>query len=189
MWKNYFGDGCQIIGIDINPNCIEAEEDGIKVYIGDQTDIEFLESVLEKIGTPNIIIDDGGHTMKQQKISFEFLFPQMAYEGIYICEDLHTSYWKKNYGGGLRKRGTFIEYTKELIDHLHAFHIEGQRLNPSYFTENIGGIHFYDSVVVVEKTQVKQPSQIQAGNRTIEPLRKIVWHRHPRKWIKSILNK
>ena len=28
MWKAYFGAGCHVNGIDINPSCIEVEEDG-----------------------------------------------------------------------------------------------------------------------------------------------------------------
>jgi hypothetical protein len=43
----------------------------------------------------------------------------VAGDGLYVCEDLHTSYWPE-YGGGYRDARSFVEYSKTLIDHLHA---------------------------------------------------------------------
>ena len=63
-----------IHGLDINPNCKEVERNGVCIHIGDQTDCEFLSQVVEKMGTPDIIIDDGGHSTKQQQISCSYLF-------------------------------------------------------------------------------------------------------------------
>ena len=50
------------------------------------------------------MIDDGGHTMEQQIVSIETLFPLLADGGVYLVEDTHTSYWD-SHGGGLRPRG------------------------------------------------------------------------------------
>ena len=36
MWKAYFGDGCKIIGIDIDANCKQHEAEDIEVFIGSQ---------------------------------------------------------------------------------------------------------------------------------------------------------
>ena len=33
MWQRYFGDQCQIIGVDINPLCKRFENDKIKITI------------------------------------------------------------------------------------------------------------------------------------------------------------
>ena len=46
MWQKYFGTQAKIIGIDINPKCKEFERENIKIYIGDQTNEDFLHSVL-----------------------------------------------------------------------------------------------------------------------------------------------
>jgi len=100
MWKNYFGPQAKIYGIDINPHCKQLEEDRIEILIGDQEDRKFLQSVAEAIPRIDILIDDGGHTMKQQINTFEELFPRIEKNGVYLCEDLHTSYWRE-YGGGL----------------------------------------------------------------------------------------
>ena len=71
MWKNYFGDKAQIFGIDINPNCKSLEEENIKIFIGSQTDRTFLRNVKAQIPQVDILIDDGGHTMRQQIITYE----------------------------------------------------------------------------------------------------------------------
>lgn len=46
----------------------------------------------------DIIIDDGCHIVEHQITSFKTLFPLIKPKGMYIIEDLHTSYWKE-YGG------------------------------------------------------------------------------------------
>ena len=188
MWSNYFGKGCSIHGLDINPKCKEVEKNGVYIYIGDQTDLTFLSKVLDQIGTPDIIIDDGGHSMKQQQTSFDYLFPKLAEGGIYLCEDLHTSYWRKGYGGGYRRRGTFIEYLKRLIDKMHAFHSQSSFLSPDYMTEQIECMHFHDSIVVIEKAKRSKPKQITSGTKRVDDLKKIIWYRHPRKWLSNKLN-
>ncbi len=51
---------------------------------------------------------------------------------------------------------SFIERSKTLIDMINAFHTRGA-VAPNYLTMNMGGIHFYDSIVVVEKSQIMFP--------------------------------
>ena len=92
MWKNFFSTDSTIAGIDIIPKCKKYEKDNIKIFIGDQTDTNFLDSVIKEIGTPDIIIDDGGHTCNQQITSFDYLFQHLNNQGIYLVEDTHTSY-------------------------------------------------------------------------------------------------
>ncbi|SVE63770.1 uncharacterized protein METZ01_LOCUS516624, partial [marine metagenome] len=38
MWQDYFGNGVQIIGIDINPECKQFEQGNIEIFIGSQDD-------------------------------------------------------------------------------------------------------------------------------------------------------
>jgi cephalosporin hydroxylase len=156
MWRNYFGQKAKIYGIDINPRCKELEEDNIKIFIGSQSDRKFLKDVKEKIPPIDILIDDGGHTMRQQIISFEELFSHVKKDGVYICEDLHTSYWL-NFGGGFKRRGTFIEYSKNFIDYLNAYHSEQNNLKVNEFTKSVNALHYYDSVIVIEKSERVKP--------------------------------
>ena len=150
MWKKYFGPKAKIYGVDINPRCKELEEDQIEIIIGDQSDRAFLKELREKVAPLDIVIDDGGHTMLQQINTFEELFPAVREKGIYLVEDLHTSYWKE-YGGGYKESGSFIEYAKGFIDSINAWHSREPELAPNDLTKSVTGIHFYDSVLVLEK--------------------------------------
>lgn len=168
MWKHYFGSNAKIYGIDINPDCKDFEEDNIEIIIGSQSDRQFLKELITKIPQIDILIDDGGHEMDQQIITFEELFGHIKENGVYLCEDTHTSYWKY-YRGGYKKKGTFMEYTKGLIDSLNAYHSRNKRLPVSDFTRTAGSIHFYDSIVVVEKQKRDTPPYSKVtGRETME---------------------
>lgn len=111
MWRDYFGKNAMIYAIDINPECKKFEKDNIRIFIGSQDDAVFLKSVKDQIPKLDILIDDGGHSMNQQIVSFKELYDHIKDDGLYVCEDLHTSYWK-NYGGGYKKEKSFIEFSK-----------------------------------------------------------------------------
>jgi cephalosporin hydroxylase len=162
MWKNYFGEKAIIYGLDINPYCKEFEEENIHICIGSQSDRKFLKDLKSKIPKIDILIDDGGHTMEQQITSFEELFDHVKEDGVYLCEDLHTSYWEE-FGGGLNKPTTFIEFSKRLIDQLNAWHIRNDELPVSDFTRSSNSLHFYDSVLVIEKKKRFPPWNEKRG--------------------------
>jgi len=167
MWKKYFGEKAKIYGIDINPRCKELEEENIKIFIGSQSDRNFLKEVKMQIPAIDILIDDGGHTMVQQIVSFEELFDCVKDDGVYLCEDLHTSYWL-NYGGGYKRRGTFIEYSKNFIDYLNAYHSEQKTLKVNSFTKSVDSIHYYDSIIVIEKRKKEKPYHEKTGNKSFQ---------------------
>jgi len=163
MWKHYFGPQCKIFGIDIEPQCKQSEEEQIEIYIGDQEDRQFLKHLAKTIPRIDILIDDGGHTMNQQINTFEELFPYISPNGVYLCEDLHTSYWPP-YGGGYKKNDTFIEYSKNFIDYINAWHIEPTgMLNVTDFTKSVHSLHYYDSILVIEKRQIEKPFTVMTG--------------------------
>ncbi len=167
MWKSYFGDKAKIYGIDINPKCKELEEENIKIFIGSQSDRKFLREIKKSIPPIDILIDDGGHTMIQQRVTYEELFDHINNDGVYLCEDLHTSYYL-SYGGGHKRRGSFIEYSKNFIDYLNAYYSEQRSLKVNYFTKNVSSIHYYDSIVVVEKQNREKPTQVKSGETSFE---------------------
>lgn len=170
MWRAYFGPGARIIGVDVDPRCKAFEEDGIEVRIGSQSDRAFLRQLVASLPPIDVLIDDGGHTMCQQRVTFEEVFPAVRPDGgVCVCEDTHTSYWLR-YGGGYRQRGTFIEFAKGLVDHLHAWHSEQpRRLRVSAFTRGADSIHFYDGMVVIEKRPRSEPAALKTGAPTFDP--------------------
>ena len=169
MWRDYFGPRCKLYGIDINPHCKGFEEDGVSIFLGDQEDRVFLRSVSARIPRIDILIDDGGHTMRQQIATFEELFGRVAEDGVYLCEDLHTSYWKK-FGGGYRSANTFIEYSKRFIDGLHAWHSQSRALKVDAFTRSAHSLHYYDSILVIEKRKMAAPTHRATGTASIPDL-------------------
>ena len=165
MWRSYFGRDAEIIGVDCNEQCRRLEEDGFRIEIGDQKDRGFLRRLAAKYAPLDIIVDDGGHRMEQQVASFQELFFHLQESGIYLCEDLHTNYWPE-YGGGLRAPKTFLEMTKGLIDSLNAWHSRDAAAHPvNEFTRRAWSIHYYDSVVVVERRSRTVPGVESAGRR------------------------
>ncbi len=163
MWREYFGPGCRIVGIDNNPRCRKFADEHTMILIGDQGDREFLASVRSRVPKIDILIDDGGHTMGQQIATFEELYPHIQRHGIYLCEDVHTSLLNP-FGGGVRREGTFLEYSKALVDRLYGWYSQEQKLlGITDFTESTFGLHFYDSVVVIEKRPIKFPVKSCTG--------------------------
>lgn len=166
MWKDYFGDKAKIYGIDINPNCKEVEEENIKIMIGSQSDRTFLQKVKSEIPPIDILIDDGGHTMLQQIVSYEELFDHIKPDGVYLCEDMHTSYWL-DWGGGYKRKGTFVEYSKNFIDQLNAYNSRQKSLKVNAFTKSVNSLHYYDSMLVIEKRPTPKPASSETGTKTI----------------------
>lgn len=163
MWKQYFGIEATIIGVDINPLCSGLEEEQITIEIGDQQDRVFLQALCDEYGPFDLVIDDGGHTMPQQINTFEVLYPAVRDGGIYLVEDLLTSY-RPNFDGGLHRPGTFIEYSKNLIDQLHAWHShEPDKFVADEITRSTFGLHYYDSILVLEKRGIKPPHHSKTG--------------------------
>jgi len=92
LWKEYFTNAT-IFGLDNNRNTLsKVKDDDIICYFGDQSNRNFLSSMMQEIGKVDIIIDDGSHRMDHQQISLGFLFQFVKNGGYYIIEDLHTSF-------------------------------------------------------------------------------------------------
>jgi len=163
LWRKYFGENATIFGIDIDPACAQRFDPPNQVRIGSQEDEAFLIRVLDEIGDPDIVLDDGSHVSRHQMTSFRILFPRLKVGGLYIIEDLHTAYWPESFEGGYRRRGTGIELAKTLVDDMHGwFHNSGQRLAPQ---TQIASIRFYNSIVVIEKGDISMPGHIQVGQK------------------------
>lgn len=173
MMRAYLGNDAKIIGIDRDPNCKAAESKGHNVYIGDQSDKNFLLSITKDFPSFDIIVDDGGHTADQQIKSFNTLFHYLNYGGVYLVEDLHCSQYWINYQHS--ELGiNFLDYAKGLADKLSLYHMReewfvnrygtpldkrtGNQINYNNFAVNdIYSISFYDSIIAIEKEKRVEP--------------------------------
>ncbi len=173
MWRDYFGPGARIVGVDINPACDNfGEGEGIEVFVGDQADRGFLREFAVEVGPIDVLVDDGGHTMEQLTTTFEEMYAAVAVPGVYLAEDLQTCYWEK-YGGGVRRDGSFIEYAKGLVDRLNAWSVGDRKKTPPYdgptievdaFTRTTDSLSFYNGVLVIEKRDVPEPEVRKTGH-------------------------
>lgn len=185
LWRWYFGPGLRYIGIDINPLC--KQFDGLpwaEIVTGNVEDPQFWEDFKQKYPNPDIFVDDGGHTMYQQKSTFIAMYPHVKADGIFMIEDLHTNYYAQDYGGNPNpdipldaEHATFLEYSYRLIHWLHGHRFfasscvgceayrEKHFAQMADFCRSVNSISYYESLMVVEKgTRMrKAPIDINSG--------------------------
>ena len=89
----------------------------------DQSDQIQLDHAVKKIKHPiHFINDDGSHIPEHQLLTFNKLFPVLEIGGVYIIEDIETSYWTKGglygyktrYGKGNKR--SIVEIFKNTVD-------------------------------------------------------------------------
>jgi hypothetical protein len=138
MWRKYFGDDSQIIGVDIEPVCRSYARDGIEVVIGDQADPGFWAAFCDTHAPVDIVIDDGGHLPHQQIAALEMLLPHIRPGGVYLCEDIQG------------ERNTFHTYIDALTRTLSAFTGMGP-IMPHAVHHHVESVHRYPQLIVIEK--------------------------------------
>ena len=159
MWEEYFPNA-DLHFIDITFDNVQYRSDRSRYYLCDQNNsAQLLDFIQSSGGNFDVILDDGGHTMSQQITSFCTLFPHVKSGGMYIIEDLHTSYWSLFGGGGA---DSTIHFLKSLIDDVNYVGAKtsgaSHRDLPSslldelnLYQKQIYSIHFYDSVAIIIK--------------------------------------
>lgn len=162
LWENYFPNA-ELHFIDIGSTYIKYFSERSHYHFIDQTNAMGLKTFGDQTGLFDIIIDDGGHSMMQQLVSFQTLFPYVKPGGLYVIEDLHTSYWSYLYGGsgilGKSGPGTTVGFLQSLVDELNyvgaATGCADAKKAPitimNYYREHIDSIHFYSSLCIIEK--------------------------------------
>lgn len=156
IWRKYFGSDAIIYGIDIDEECRKFDGQAARVRIGSQTDPLFLNKVIEEMGGVDIILDDGSHQMAHIKASLMHLYPKLSLGGVYMVEDLHTSFWR-GFGGGKNSKNNFFRFIDKLVNDMHVWYYQGKREMPS-ISMYCTGIHIHDSIVVLEKNTVYKPT-------------------------------
>lgn len=148
MWRDYFPLG-RIIGVDVHEKRFDAGE-RVTMLRGNQGDREFLQRLAAEHGPFDIIIDDGSHINAHRNLTFRELFPHVSSDGVYVLEDLHTSYWKRRYGGDAAETAgerTTMGLLKGLVDGLNYEYIPLRDRAP--FDDQIVSIAFYSKIAFV----------------------------------------
>jgi autotransporter strand-loop-strand O-heptosyltransferase len=149
IWENYFP-FANIWGMDIentysSPRC--------NVFIGDQSKIEDLRNISNKIPYCELIVDDGSHVPEHQLKTFNHLFTNVLKPGgVYIIEDIECSYWRPDsqvYGyesGYLNIVDYFTKLNHSLNSHYNDYENE----------LNIHSITFAPNCIIIVKNDGKE---------------------------------
>lgn len=149
MWQSYFGAQAQIIGIDIQEDCKVYEREGVRVFIGDQSDRAFWRRFKEEAPMLDIVIDDASHKPRHQITTLEELLPHLNPGGVYLCEDIH-GYPESAFAAHVHKLAHGLnEHTGFGKDRDNDDRRLFKETTP--FQAEIAGIHLYPYCVVVEK--------------------------------------
>jgi hypothetical protein len=139
MWREYFGAGCRLYGVDIEPVCRAYEDDAVRVFIGDQGDPEFWAGFRHAVPTVDILIDDGGHSAALQIATLEAMLPHIRRGGVYLCEDVHGAFHP------------FHAFVDGLARPLHAIGAPEAPGPPNALHQHVASVHRYPLVTVIEK--------------------------------------
>jgi SAM-dependent methyltransferase len=140
MWREFFGEGCRVYGIDIEESARAYEDDVTQIFIGDQSDRSFWSRFRAAVPRVDILIDDGGHLAEQQIPTLEEMLPHLRPGGVYVCEDV------------LGPRNGFAAYVSGLGHQLNEFVDTGDGSPATGIQAHVDSIHLYPYVVVIEKT-------------------------------------
>ncbi|WP_036566671.1 class I SAM-dependent methyltransferase [Nocardia sp. BMG51109] len=149
MWKRYFPRAA-IFGLDIvDKTALSTPR--LTVLQGDQSSATDLERVVRATGPLDIIIDDGSHISAHVITAFHTLFPALRDGGVYVVEDLQTSYWPHFGGksGAYNDISTSMGFLKAMLDGLNHEEIDGREPAPT--DAAIKGMHFYHNMAFLEK--------------------------------------
>ncbi len=135
LWRNYFGPGCHVYGIDIEESCRQFETEDVSVIIGDQGDPAFWDGLASQVPGIDVFIDDGSHQPAHQALTLEKVLPLLKPGGVFICEDIH------------RVTNPFNDYVAGLLASLN--HVEADGI--SAFQSEVASIHCYPYCLVIEK--------------------------------------
>lgn len=138
MWGSYFGSGSHIHGVDLDDATRAYQAGNVTIHVGDQEDREFWARFRRDVPLLDVIVDDGGHTPQQQRVTLEEMLPHLRAGGVYICEDIHST------------DNEFTAYIAGLVDQMNAFD-SGSPVRVSAFQSAVASIHAYPFVVVIEK--------------------------------------
>jgi O-antigen biosynthesis protein len=151
IWCKFFPNAERVIGCDIDPNCARLlyDDPRIRLVVADANTDPAEQQISAYSSSLDIIIDDGSHRSEEIIATFSRYFKHLDYNGLYIVEDLHCSYWREFSGGtihagGLFHPGSAIAFFKMLIDIVNHEHwgIDKARSELLLSFEQRYGVHF-----------------------------------------------
>jgi hypothetical protein len=163
LWLEYCPNAF-IYGFDIKT---ELNNERVKVIRGDQSNEADLNNLIINVGNNiDVIIDDGSHVPVHQILTFIKLFPSVINGGVYIIEDIETSYWKNNkpiyyynLNEGINSKANLINVfsnalhliNREFINNDEFEIVKNNSLIPLELIDTISTITFGQNCIIIKK--------------------------------------
>jgi len=144
MWREYFPNAT-ITGVDKHDRGIQVKD--VNVVISDQDS----PTLAATLNPPfDIVIDDASHINALTITTFKNLFPHVISGGMYVIEDLQTSYDPINYDGShdpSTHHCTAMQFCKRLADEVNHF-----AFSPQYsLGYKLESVQFFPNMCVITK--------------------------------------
>ncbi|WP_188607744.1 class I SAM-dependent methyltransferase [Chelatococcus reniformis] len=166
MWEDYLPNAT-IVGIEKTPDLIEHRFERATIAIGDATDRQFLDAVVDRFAERevDVVIDDGSHVLEDQIVVFEHVMQRLAMGGLYFVEDIACSRFPQWNSGTLPFRD-FLDYANTIAmestffreDAIEQYHtirsgIAANAAQPaaSIWNTSLFGTYVFHNMVVFEK--------------------------------------
>lgn len=184
MWLWFFGPKAHAYGADMEPAVQKFSGTRITNFVGDLGSAHFLARLCREIPRIDIVLDDASHISWHQIFAFERLWPCLSPGGVYIVEDIDSSFKvAKPFNGGVGVKGTFVEYAKAKLEEMQAYwscgsagpdgHWAGKKhlaghwrcpdnksplVQPTNLTRTAAAMHVHDGLIVFDKEVVPRMS-------------------------------
>jgi len=168
-WQEYFTNYTRIIGVSHDNGqtepIIKNESTRVTIFLGDQENPSFCQSICKYVVDSgfealDIVVDDGSHVPPHQITSFTELIRCVRPGGLYIIEDIETSYWNKPGAGlygytlkdvGVYRPGSVIESFKKVIDVINRKYMLNSAFSVIVSDQLVCGISFYQNSIVMRR--------------------------------------
>jgi hypothetical protein len=157
LWKNYF-ENVNLFVIDILP--IEINDKNVKVFQVDQSKENELEQFALNVNAKfDIIIDDGSHVPDHQLLTLKTLWNNLKQGGVYIIEDIETSYWGKSFIYGYKfnsNKSNTVNVLQNAINYINSkfllnFNIRKSSLYDNIFNSVESITYGHNCIVLIKK--------------------------------------
>ena len=151
LWHEYFS-AARIVGLDLRARTLTDDLPRYTFVQGSQADLALLHRLVQQYKF-RLIIDDGSHLWGHQVFTFQTLFPWLEPGGLYICEDIHTSYgdYAERYHGGAKESAAayFFRVAQVLAAGKAQAPLEDEDPLMHFIVEKIRSITFIPHCVVI----------------------------------------
>jgi hypothetical protein len=119
-WRRLLGPEARIIGVDLNERTRSLVDDGYEIHILDTGEAASWDLLVAELGgSVDLLVDDGGHTNRQQVEAIIHGINLVKEGGWIVVEDLHASFMHEF---GNPNPFSAVRFINELAADLHRGH-------------------------------------------------------------------